>query len=116
MSLNFRYKKVKRPNNIEIKSPSIPVTIWGGGQRFEFIALLDSGADVSVVPLDVANLLGLDLSGEKEEARGIGGKVPAIQTKINLEVGRPHEKHTLILPVKVILEDGEKEIPILLVG
>ncbi len=114
MVLTFKYKRVKRPNNTELKSPSIPLTIWGTGQRFEFVALLDSGADVSVIPKDVAELLGLNLSGKQEEARGIGGKVPAVQTTINIELGRPHEKYNFNIPVKVILKDGEEEIPILL--
>lgn len=115
MTLTFKYKRVKRPNNVEIKSPSIPVSLWGVGQRFEFIALLDSGADVSVIPKDVAELLGLDLSGKREEARGIGGKVQTVQTRINLELGKPHEKYTFnSMPIKVILEDGNMEIPILL--
>ena len=106
---------MKRPNDITIKSPSIPITIWGTGQRYEFVALIDSGADVCVIPRDVAELLGLDLSGKKEEARGIGGKVSAVQTTIHLELGKPHERYTInSLPVKVILDKGDEEIPVLL--
>ena len=105
---------MKRSGNTEIKSPSIPVTLWGKGQRFEFIALLDSGADLSVIPKDVGELLGLDLTGKKEEARGIGGKVPAVQTDMNLEIGKPHERYTLNIPVKVILSEKDEEIPIIL--
>ncbi|MEK6843936.1 MAG: aspartyl protease family protein [Nanoarchaeota archaeon] len=114
MSLTFKYKRVKRPNNIEVKSPSIPITLWDAGQRFEFIALLDSGADISVVPQDVAELLGLDLNKPKEEARGIGGKVPAIQTNMNIELKRSHEAYNFRIPVKVILKDEIEEMPILL--
>ena len=114
MALTFKYKRVKRPNNTEIKSPSIPLTLWGRGQRFEFIALLDSGADISVVPKEVAELLGLNLNGKTEEARGIGGKVPSVQTDINIELGKPHEKYSFSIPVKIILKDDEEEFPILL--
>lgn len=117
MSLSFRYKRVKRPANTEIKSPSIPVTLFGSGGRYQFIALLDSGADISVVPREVAELLGLDMSGPQEEARGIGGKVPAVETKIQVEVGRPHETYTFTIPVKVILTpsaESDQELPILL--
>src|SRR3989344_2415684 len=115
MSLTFKYKRVKRAGNVEIKSPSIPITVWGVGQRFEFIALLDSGADLSVIPKDVAELLGLKLSGQKEEARGIGGKVDAVQTTMNIELGKPHEKYTLTnIPVKVIFNHMDQEIPLIL--
>lgn len=112
MVLTFKYKKVKRGDS-EIKSPSIMVALWRQGQRYEFISLVDSGADISVIPKDVADLLGLDLTGKVEEARGIGGKVPAVQTKVNVELGKPHEKYSFELPVKVILKDSDEEIPIL---
>ena len=118
MSLTFRYKRVKRPNNTEVKSPSIPVTLWGNGSKYGFIALLDSGADVSAIPQEVAELLDLDLSGKKEDASGIGGKVPAVQSKINVQIEKPHEVYTFTIPVKVILNkeikfDGQ-ELPVLL--
>ena len=105
---------MKRPGNIEIKSPSIPIILIGSKQRFEFIALLDSGADLSIIPKDVAELLGLNLSGKQEEARGIGGKVPAIQTNINMEIGKPHERYIFSIPFKVILNGEDEEIPIIL--
>jgi len=114
MSLTFKYKRVKRQNNTEIKSPSIPITISGSGGRYQFIALLDSGADISVIPKDVAELLNLNIDGKKEEAKGIGGKVPAVQTTLNLEVGKPHEIYQFNIPVKVILTDSGEELPILL--
>ncbi|MEK6852583.1 MAG: retropepsin-like aspartic protease [Nanoarchaeota archaeon] len=118
MSLTFRYKRVKRPNNVEVNSPSIPVTLSGDGGKYTFVALLDSGADVSAIPQEVAELLGLDLSGKKEDAAGIGGKVPAVQSKVFLEIGKPHEIYKFDLPVKVILNKGivldGQEIPVLL--
>ena len=114
MSLTYKYKRVNRSDKSDIKSPSFSVTLWGAGQRYEFVALLDSGADVSVIPKDVAELLGLDLNWAKEEARGIGGKVFAIQTNMNIELGKPHEKYSFRIPVKVILDNGEEELPIIL--
>lgn len=118
MTLSFRYKRVKRPNNVEVKSPSIPVALSGSGGKYTFMALLDSGADISAIPQEVAELLGLDLSGKKEEAAGIGGKVPAVQSKVSLEIGKPHEFYDFSIPVKVILNkdivfDGQ-ELPVLL--
>ena len=114
MSLTFKYKRVKRPNDIEIKSPSIPINLSGEGNKYQFIALLDSGADISVIPKEVAELLNLNLSGEREEARGIGGKVPAIQTRINIEISKAHESYSYNIPVKVILDGKDEEVPILL--
>ena len=93
MTLTFKYKSVKRPNNTEVKSPSIPISLSGKGAKYGFVALLDSGADVSAIPKDVAELLGLDLSGKKEEAKGIGGTTQTIQRSINVEIEKGHEKY-----------------------
>ncbi len=114
MTLTFRYKKVKRPDNREVKSPSIPIILSGKSGKYQFIALLDSGADMSVIPEDVAELLGVDLTENKEEASGIGGKVPAIQSTIYLEIGKGHENYSFSIPIKVIFNKGGQEIPILL--
>jgi hypothetical protein len=113
MPLTYKYKKVKRAEEVYVKTPSIPVFLSGKGAKFQFMALLDSGADISVIPKDVAELLGLDLKGDIEEAKGIGGKVPAIETKMKIELGKPHENYVFDLPVKVILKEDE-DLPILI--
>lgn len=112
MTLTFKYKKVKRPNGTEARTPSIPITLSGKNGKYDFIALIDSGADISALPKSLAELLDLDLSGEKEEASGIGGIVPAVQTSLVVELGKSHEQYALQIPVKVILTD--EEFPILL--
>src|SRR3989338_3445751 len=112
MTLTFRYKNIRHPNGSEVKTPSIPITLSGNGRKYDFIALLDSGADVSALPKGVAELLGLNLQGQHEEASGIGGTVQAVQSKLNLEVGKAHERYSFSVPVKVIL--SEDEFPILL--
>ena len=62
--MNFKYKVNKRPYEDGNKSPSIPISLKGDGNNsFQFIGLLDSGADYSVIPQDVAELLGLGLKG-----------------------------------------------------
>ncbi|MEK6842402.1 MAG: hypothetical protein AABX84_01185, partial [Nanoarchaeota archaeon] len=40
-----------------------------------------------------------------EDAFGIGGKTPAISTKINIEINKGHEKYSFNIPIKVILDD-----------
>ena len=105
MSLNFKYKDVPRSNDTHSLSPSIPVTLSGNsGGKYEFIVLLDSGADISAIPKHLAELLNLDLSGKKEDAFGIGGKVPAISTHMNVEINKNHENYRFRVPVKVILD------------
>ena len=61
---------------------------------------------------DVADILGLDLSGNIEPSYGIGGKVDSVESKIVIFVEKGHEKYTFTIPVKVIL--GNFDFPILL--
>ena len=94
MTLTYHYKEVPRSNHTRNKSPSIPMTLSGTATKFDFTVLIDSGADISAVPKHVAELLGLDLSGKKEETFGIGGSVPAVESKMHIEFGKPHEKYS----------------------
>lgn len=111
MTIVFKYKTVKRPDGTEVKTPSIPVLL-GDKEKLETIALLDSGADISAIPKDLAEILGLDLSGKITPAFGIGGKVDAVSTKMIVTVEKGHEHYTFEVPVKVIL--GNYDFPVLL--
>src|SRR3989338_9869456 len=101
MTLVFKYKAVKRPDGTEVKTPSIPVVLkWK--QQLDTIALLDSGADVSAMPLAIAEIIGCDLSNKKSSAYGIGGKVDAVDTKVSVIVEKGHERYEFQMPIKVI--------------
>lgn len=107
MALNFKYKAIKRPDGRNVKSPSIPVTLLGKINQYEVIGLLDSGADLSVIPKDMAELLGIAIENKKvEESRGIGGAVKSVRTTMGLIISdnKNHEKYELNVPVSVILE------------
>lgn len=111
MVMIFKYKIIKRPDSTTVKTPSIPIQLIGK-ERFETIALLDSGADISAIPLSIAEILGLNLNGEKSHAYGIGGKVDSIQTNMNIIIEKGHEHYNFQIPVKVIL--GNYDFPVLL--
>ncbi len=116
MTIIFKYKAIERPDGRIVKSPSIPVTLVGKGAQYDAIGLLDSGADISLMPKDLAILLGLDIENKSaDESRGIGGRVRTIRTVVPIvvEAKRGHEKHHLSLPINVLL-DGEA--PPLLLG
>ena len=111
MAITFRYKTVKRPDGTQVKTPSIPILLMGK-ERFETVALLDSGADISVIPLSLAELLGLEINSKKVIAYGIGGQVDSVDTSVNILIEKGHEKYNFKMPVKVILE--KYDFPILL--
>lgn len=102
--MNFKYKIPIRADFDPLKTPSIPITFIGN-QTLDFLALLDSGADLSAIPKSVAKELGLSLEGEKSECAGIGGKVEAIETKIPIVIEKGHEKYNFKIPIKIILSD-----------
>ena len=74
MALSFRYKSVKRPDGTSVKAPMIPLTIFGK-ENIDTMGLLDSGADISAMSKDMAELLALDLNKKVDSAFGIGGKL-----------------------------------------
>lgn len=113
MAMIFKYKTIKRPDKTLVKTPSIPVILKGNSETtIEVTALLDSGADLSVIPLDFAQLLNLDLNKEKTKAYGIGGEVDSIETSVNLAISKGHENYNFVIPIKVIL--GDYDFPIIL--
>ena len=113
MVMSFKYKSITRANGVIIKTPSIPITILGNsGLRIEFTALIDSGADVSVIPQEVAELLNINIQGEKSKSKGIGGEVDVVNSKITLNIRKGHEDYTFTIPVQIVL--GNHQIPVLL--
>jgi len=104
MTITFRYKTIKRPDGTSVKTPSIPITLFGK-EVIDTIGLLDSGADISALSKEFAEVLGLNITGEKTPAFGIGGKVDAVDTSMKICIAKGHEKYNFIIPVKVILDD-----------
>ncbi|MFH0700883.1 MAG: hypothetical protein V2A62_00435 [Candidatus Woesearchaeota archaeon] len=111
MTLGFKYKSIQRPDGTEVKTPSISILL-SGKEQFDTIALLDSGADISALPLAIAEILGLNLTGERTPAFGIGGKVESVETNMMITIGKSHESYNFRIPVKVILR--QYDFPILL--
>lgn len=106
MAIIFKYKLQKRGDGVEMKLPHIPIEIKGNGSIWiQTMALVDSGADVSVIPQDLAELINLDLSGEESVANGIGGEIKTIKTKMKIKVHNSHESYEFeSIPVEVIMQ------------
>ncbi len=80
MALRFHYRSIDRPEPLGPKSmPVIPIKLFGeNGEVFSSPALVDSGADFSVIFKEQAEVLGIDLAKvEETECQGVGGKVKA---------------------------------------
>ena len=112
MSLNFKYKILEGDYSNDLKKPTIKITLQGNNVTpIDVMALLDSGADVSVIPKGLADYLNLELK-DKTTSKGIGGEIVVWTSSMNIEVGELREKHILRnIPVQVAEDDG---MPIIL--
>lgn len=102
--MHFRYKSVSRPDGTSVRTPSVPISLIGQNESLDTIALIDSGADVSVIPREMGELLGLDLTGEFQYAFGVGGKVRTVERRIRLRISKDHESYTFEMPIKIIID------------
>jgi len=63
------------------------------GDYIEFHPYIDSGADLTMIPLSLGRLVGLHLDERQmEQIGGIKGCVPIIQTKCQMQIGQEELK------------------------
>jgi len=87
--IEFQFKKVYSKKLGEVLKPIIPVTIGGAEQSVGVSMLLDSGADLSLIPYSVGKAIGLELDMEnRSEVQGIGeGSIPYILSQVRIKIG-----------------------------
>ncbi len=83
--MKFRYKKL----GARFVRPIIPVEILFEKQAVRYEVLVDSGADCTLLPSEIGELLGIDVeSGRKDRIGGItGGGMPFFIHQVLLRVG-----------------------------
>jgi len=115
MTLVFKYKKIERPAPYQsTNAPAIPVTFIGPQARVEVIGLLDSGADFSFIPKDLANVLGLKETNQSEDIGGISGNIKARKSRLIVSIGKGRERYTFPMYVYVAEEQTANDFPILI--
>jgi hypothetical protein len=69
--------------------PVIPIEIRSGSEAVRYEVLVDSGADINLVPSEIGELIGLDVtSGEEHRVGGItGGGLPYFLHPVTIRVG-----------------------------
>jgi predicted aspartyl protease len=110
MTFTFKYKSVKLKSGKNILRPMIPLTIQAK-EKIDLVGILDSGSDITIIPKEIAEAVGIDLQ-EENEISGISGiPVKARQAKVSVNFGRGHEIYSFNIPVLI----PEKEnIPIII--
>lgn len=113
MAITFRYKEFDRPDGHAIVGPYIPLTVKGPIESMDMVFLVDSGADYTVIPIELAEILGLDLSGHREQTSGVGGTIYTKETSMIVQVKNAHENYNIKVPIHVILKRDSKIPPLL---
>lgn len=91
--IEFKYKEQLKIDSTGIpfivKRPNAVVTVSNKGQSYTLDMLVDSGADISIIPKVTGESLGLEIKSEKEieTIGGIGGSIPIVIREIDLKIG-----------------------------
>jgi predicted aspartyl protease len=113
MTLLFRYKVIQVTGGKGRKRPMVPVVFSNGEVSFEIACLLDSGADYLAINQEMAEVLGLDLSGPREPCKTPSGSAEAVQSSVSIRIYKGHESYSLFVPVKVLLIPDNGTPPLL---
>ncbi len=117
MVLVYRFKKERLEDGAFVSRPRILITVQGKNMSVEVPALIDSGGDITVIPENLAKVIGLRLEGKKEQLYAFRESNEAIQSKATVTfIGKAYRQNvTITIPVLVVLsEEDENEEGIVL--
>jgi hypothetical protein len=86
--LTYRYaadKHVDSSKQIHVYRPKVEIRLSNREKSFKIAMLVDSGADVTLIPLEIADILGLDL-GKQIESYSASDKFVTQASKVNAEL------------------------------
>jgi len=92
--VKFKYRKTSIASPFSKRKilvrPIIPISLKSGGRSLRYEALIDSGADFSIFPTEIAKKLGVNLKKAKKIyfSSATGNLVQGILTKIKLDIGK----------------------------
>ncbi len=81
MTLVYRFKKERLEDGTLVSRPRILITVQGENMSIEVPALIDSGCDITVVPENLAKVIGLPLAGKREKLYAFRESSAAIQSQ-----------------------------------
>lgn len=85
--ITFRYKREKNRRGTEVDRPVAEVVLENGEKSVAVSMYIDSGADISMVPLSIGKALGFDQKTEEiKEIKGIAGEaIPYIIKEVGFK-------------------------------
>jgi hypothetical protein len=116
--VTFKYTSVK-VNDKEIFFPILDKIILVNPETSQDIktkGLLDSGCNVIAVPKELAELLGVKLTGKTVPMRGIFGKAEGYKCLLHIYIGERRPESLKVLNVECIVPNVELEWNIVYLG
>jgi len=106
-SLRIEFPYLRFSKNDEFR-PFIPISIHYKKGTERTLALLDSGADFTFIPLKIARRVGLSLSPKRvREVHGVGGIIDAYMTHATLIFYLGEKQEFVLNKVPVLVSDDE---------
>ena len=104
MPLSYKFTTVSHPTGGKIFRPLLPVQIAYQSTPLGTHMVVDSGADLSMLPRGVAEALRIPVPDlERGASRGIGSEaVPVGLAQVTLFLDQGREHHQLDMPVQVV--------------
>lgn len=113
--ITFKYRKEKGRLGQEVNRPVALIEfqdIKGNWIPKDFY--IDSGADITLLPRSVGDLLGFELKQDEviEEIGGIAGKLPTVRRRVGVKIGKKELKAEIAwaLTEEVPLLLGRKDV------
>lgn len=106
--LTFKFKKIVLEDGSFSYRPIIPVKFVNDANFINAFVLVDTGADVTVLPWGYAKILDLKL-GKETKLFGFKEECKAYQSKVKIVIGSGRLTQNHIIPVLILSEHDSKE-------
>ena len=112
MVFSLKYKPIKLSSNKIIYRPLVPINFNGKKEKIDIFGLLDSGSDITIIPIDLAEILEIEFIGDNEISGITNTKLKAKQGTILVTFGKGHEQFSFKIHVFVPLDKNFNKIVI----
>ena len=104
MVLVYRFKKEKLHDGGFVSRPRIPIVLHGEKSSVTVAALIDSGCDITVIPYDLAQAIGLKLEGEKSVLFAFRESTEVIHSKVGITfMGKVQREEAYLAHIPVLI-------------
>jgi hypothetical protein len=102
MTLSYFFTRIETPLGVILR-PLMPVTLkHSTSDSLDTLMLIDSGADLSMIPKSMAQSIGIDLSScPTGVTGGVGGATDVVMSEATLSFGQRKEVHEVDIPVQI---------------